>query len=320
MEKIFFMTMAVATMALAGCSNDENEPTDNWNGEIRLSSGVTVQTRANNGDVPDKQIAEGQEVGVFINDAVETSEVISANLKYTADGSGSLTLADAGAQPYYPATGNGVKIIAYQPYDASAAIATSTTYDFTVKTDQNGSSNKDYYDSDLLYSSKTGAYERSKTAHALGFKHLLSKVACTLQTGTGTPDLTDATVEIVGAHLSGTFKPSDGTFSTKTSGDAPADIKMNSGITSGSYIAVLPPQTFAKDAQFLKVTLSSSAGGGVFYYKIPNGGSDTDLTLAEGKVYKYTITVNQTELGVSSSIEDWTGVSQPAKAGNAEME
>ena len=44
MKAKLFMTMAAATMILAGCSNDENEVTDNWNGEIRLTSGVTVQT------------------------------------------------------------------------------------------------------------------------------------------------------------------------------------------------------------------------------------------------------------------------------------
>ena len=62
MKAKLFMTMAAATMILAGCSNDENEVTDNWNGEIRLTSGVTVQTRANSSDVPDKQIANSQTV------------------------------------------------------------------------------------------------------------------------------------------------------------------------------------------------------------------------------------------------------------------
>ena len=70
MKTRLFLTLAAATMILAGCSNDENEEIDNWNGEIRLSSGVTVQqTRTNSDEVPDKQIAENQEVGIFINDA-----------------------------------------------------------------------------------------------------------------------------------------------------------------------------------------------------------------------------------------------------------
>lgn len=305
-----FMTMAAAALVLAACSND-NE-TDNWNGEIRLSSGVTVQTRANSKGVPDTQIANGQDVGVFINDAT-TNEEVSANLKYTADGSGGLALAGRSAQPYYPATGNAVKIIAYQPHSASAAITSDDGgYDFSVNTDQNGNSD-DYYASDLLYSA-SAQYSRQATAHSLSFKHLLSKVVCTLKAGDGSPTITGATVKIVGAHLSGTFKPSDGTFSTKTSGDTTSDITMNSNITSGSYIAVLPPQTFAKDAKFLQVTLSTSAGSGVFYYKIP----DSDLVLAEGKVYKYDITVNQTELTVTSSIEGWTEVGDP-KPGTAEM-
>ncbi|MCD8183057.1 MAG: fimbrillin family protein [Bacteroides sp.] len=90
MKTRLFITLAAATLALAACNNDE-EP-DNWNGEIRLASGVTVQTRTNSADVPDKQIADGLQVGVFINDAT-TSDVIGGNLKYDANGNGSLTLA-----------------------------------------------------------------------------------------------------------------------------------------------------------------------------------------------------------------------------------
>ena len=51
-------TLVTTLLVLAGCSNDENETIDNWNGEIRLVSGVTVQqTRANSVGVPDMQIA-----------------------------------------------------------------------------------------------------------------------------------------------------------------------------------------------------------------------------------------------------------------------
>ena len=64
MKTKFIMTMAVAAMTLAACSNNDNDA-DNWNGEIRLSSGLVVQSRANK-DVPDKQIAENQTVKVVV--------------------------------------------------------------------------------------------------------------------------------------------------------------------------------------------------------------------------------------------------------------
>lgn len=315
------MTMAAATMILAACSNDENEGMDNWNGEIRLSSGVTVQQTRTTGIVPDTQIANGQEVGVFINDATLESATydIGNNLKYTANGSGGLTLADNQDAPYYPATGGSVNIWACQPYNSDASM-TGDGFEFTVKTDQNNNSDKDYYDSDLLYSSKEEAYSRQKAAQSLSFKHQLSKVVCTLQSGTGGPTITGATVEIISAETKGTFKPADGSFATATTGGSTSNITMNSSITSGSYIAVIPPQTFAKGAKFLKVTLSEANGGGTFYYTLPNDNGDNDLVLAAHNVYTYTITVNLTGLTVTSSISEWEGIDTNKKNGDAVME
>ena len=278
------LIFAAALLALVACNNEDYTPMDDPNApmEIRLSSGIDVQTRANSAEVPDKQIAEGQQVGVFINDAV-TGDVVSANLKYNADGSGQLTLTDASTQPYYPATGSGVMMTAYHPYKDGAAI-TDNGYEFAVVADQ--STDASYYASDLLYSALS-KYVRQKTAHILAFKHKLSKVECTLTSGNGTPDLIGATVSIVGAKTSITFKPADGTLSNLPNATT-AEIKLNSAIATGSYIGIIPPQTYAKGSQFLKVVLSTAAGGGTFYYTIPNGSADNDLALAGGNVYKYT--------------------------------
>lgn len=266
--------------------------------EIQLTSGIKTQTETT-AKVPDTQIASGQQVGVFINEDVTAATVIGANLKYNADGSGGLTLNTSPEQttPYYPTSGKGVKIIAYQPYSASANI-TDEGYGFLVETDQRENAN--YYKSDLLYSSKVDAYAPKADAQSLVFKHMLSKVVCTLKKGAGSPELGGATVAIVGAKIGGTFNLSNGTFTINDA--AASDIKMNNTITLGSYIAVIPPQTFAKDAKFLKVTLS---GGGDFYYKVPNGDDDSDLKLETGHVYTYTITVNKTGLTVTSTITPW---------------
>ena len=306
---------AAALLALVACNNEDYTPADDPNTpmEIRMNSGIDIQTRANSVDVPDKQIAEGQAVGVFINDA-GNRDVVSANLKYNANGSGGLTLATDPAQgtPYYPATGNSVKIIAYHPYKDGAAI-TDNVYEFAVSTDQSTGGN--YYASDLLYS-ENKEYARQKTAHNLAFMHKLSKVECTLTPGSGSPDLTDATVYIVNAKTNITFKPADGTLSDLPNATT-AEIKLNSAIATGSYIGIIPPQTYAKGSQFLKVVLSAVAGGGTFYYTIPNGGADNDLALAGGNVYKYTITVNRTGLSVTSTIEPWGNGG--THSGDAEM-
>lgn len=307
------LIFAAALLSLAACNNEDYTPMDDPNApmEIRLSSGIDVQTRANG--VPDTQIAAGQQVGVFINDA-ETDDVVSDNLKYNADGNGQLTLTDASKQPYYPANGNGVQMTAYHPYRDGAAI-TDNGYEFAVVADQ--SSNADYYASDLLYSESTG-YARQKAAHNIAFKHKLSKVECTLTSGSGNPDLTGATVSIVKAKTNITFKPADGTLSDPQQPATTSDIKLNSSIATGSYIGIIPPQDYVKGSQFLKVELSAAAGGGTFYYTIPNESGDEDLKLGENKVYKYTITVNRTGLSVTSTIEEWGDGG--THSGDAEMQ
>ena len=315
MKTNLLLTIAAAsTLMLAGCTNGTDEiPDSSWNGEILLSSGVTVQTRAAN-TPPDTQIGAGQEVGVFINDAA-TTDAVAANLKYTADGNGNLTLANPEEQPYYPAS-NQVKIIAFQPYHAGAAL-TDGGYDFAVQTDQ--SREADYYNSDLLYSSRAAAYPRQKTAQSLGFEHKFSKVVCTLASGVGAPTVTGATICIVNAETKVTFKPADGSLTAATTNSSKSDITMNSTIATDTYIAVIPPQTFGKDNKFLKITLSAASRGGVFYYKIPNNGNDTELVLTPGNVYTYAITVNRTELTVKSSIKSWEGIEENKKNGNAVM-
>lgn len=305
MKSRLCIPMFAALLLLTGCGSDDNKIDNLWHGEIRFASDVITSTadantNTNTNTPSDTQIAAKQEVGLFINEKATPNTVIGANLKYVADGNGGLTLADPTQNtPYYPNTANtdnAVTIIAYQPYNKDAKIDANNTYNFEVQTDQSDADN--YYKSDLLYSASK-EYARQSAAHNLVFAHKLSKIVCTLTPGTGAPDLTGATVEIVKAKTTGTFKLSDGTFNAP--GGTTSEVKMNSTITPGSYIAVIPPQTFAKEAKFLKVTLSGSVGAGEYFYKIPDG----DLTLTEGNVYTFTITVNRTGLSVTTSIGGW---------------
>ena len=298
-----FMTIAVLALVAAACSNDD-EITDNWNGEIRLSSGLAVQqTRANSTDVPDKQIAENQVIGIYVTgvtDEPETSYGYS-NVSAKADGNGNFS--DYSTTMYYPQSGKSVKILAYHPYNSD----TNDSYDFVVATDQ--SELEDYAASDLLYSEEK-TYARSKTAQSLTFKHKLVKVKCTLISGNGTPDLTGATVEIVTPERAVKFDRKTGTVAAASTSTKSGDVKLGT-----TYGAIIPAQTYTKGTQFLKVTL---AKGGVLYYTIPNGTGDQDLALKGGNVYTFNITVNLTGLEVKSQITEWTSIS--AITGTAEME
>ena len=283
------MTMAAAMMILAGCSNDENEITDNWNGEIRLSSGVTVQqTRTNSTNVPDTQIAADEFVKVVVTQqSGDSHNYAGYTLDFKADGNGGLSNPTS---MYYPASGMGVNIYAYHPADAAAS--------FSVQ--ENQSADTDYYKSDLLYS-EAKDYARQKAAHSLTFVHKLCKVTYTLKSGTGSPDLTGATVKWLNVAKTIGFDAETGTVATPTT--------AVTIIPHATHGAIIVPQTVSSGTKLLQVTL---ANGGVLYYT-----PDTEQLFEGGKKYNYDITVNLSGLTVESTITDWTPV---GKTGDAEME
>lgn len=332
MKAKLVMTLTAATMILAGCNNDENEITDYWNGEIRLTSGVSVQTRANNTDVPDKQIAAGQTVYTWVDKATtpDATEYIKA-WSLTAQGNGTFT----GSSQYYPTDGSNLDFYAmhvnFAFAEGSSTFPTSAIT-HAVAANQSDNLGTAYLNSDLLYGLKKGV-ARSKNEVDLTFYHLLSKVEIALKQGAGEPALDGATVTIENTRLKAAFTPDKeadinntttsaaqtaraGLVTCPTGDNAPASIKIATEVTndfsSATYAAaIIVPQTVTKDTKFIKVVL---ADGGTFYYKIPTD----DFKLESGKKYQYNITVNQTGLTVNSKIEDWTPVS--AIEGSAEME
>lgn len=326
MKAKLFVTMAAATMILAGCSNDENEPVDNWNGEIRLSSGVTTQTRAN---TQATQIQSGEFVYVWADKAPATPDHIKA-WTLTAGSSNDFT----GNPQYYPTDGSNLDFYALHGNFAPGAFMENTTEFPTtaivhsVEADQSGTDMKNYAKSDLLYAVQKGVV-RSSSAVQLPFYHMLSKVEVALKSGDGNPELTGATVTIEGTKLKADFTP--GKDATMTDQPARAGMIALNGdnntvtpikirtVTTDNFdsnteygeAVVLPKQNIAQSTAFIKVTL---ANGAVFSYKIPDAGG---LTLESGKKYTYKITVKQSGLSVSSTITDWT---QENKSGDATME
>lgn len=324
-----FMAMAALALVATACSNDEES--DNWAGEIRLSSGLTVQqivSRSINTGLQGAQIANGNHVGFFINEDVTStpSTTYTQNLDYTANGSGGFN----GATVYFPQSGKGVNIYAYAPYKAD--LERSGNYAFTVKTDQ--SSNDNYIASDLLWGQpmkadpeNEGSYitanpvARTKDNVNVSFSHLLSKIEVTLTAGDGLSedDFKGATLYILNTKPGTSLVLANGNIS-EASGDATDIIAAKYGTSATPTLtaaAIVVPQTVAKGTKFMQLHLAT---GGDLYYTLPNGGSDNNLTLENGKIYKYTITVNLTSLTVTSSITEWVSIGGSPITGTATMD
>lgn len=323
------MTMAAATMILAGCSNDENEVTDSWNGEIRLSSGITAQTRAN---TQATQIQEGETVYVWADKVSSTTSNYIEAWTLTANGNNGFK--DTSTPQYYPTDKSNLDFYALHG-NFKETIFTENTTAFptsaivhSVEADQSNTDMKNYAKSDLLYAVRKNV-PRSSNAVELSFYHMLSKVEVALKSGNGKPELTDAVVTILGTKLKADFTPDKSATITEQAAragmiaitgddnnDTPIKIQtvtttdFNGNSKYGEAV-VLPKQTLNADDSFIQVKLSN---GAVFTYKIPAGG----LTLESGKKYQYKITVNKTGLTVTSQIKDWEPVN--ATEGVAEME
>lgn len=319
--KLVALSIAAVALAMTGCSNDENEEMDNWNGEIRLSSGVAVQTRAN---TQAEQIQSGETVYAWVDKATTGESYINA-WTLTAQGNGSFT----GSSKYYPTDGSTLDFYAMHGNFVSSTFTENETefpefiFIHSVTDDQSGAEN--YAKSDLLYAVTKGV-TRSSSAVNLEFYHMLSKVEVALKSGDGKPDLTGATVTIEGTKLNaGFFARKDKNISDRydranmiVAEGSPTPIKIRTAITEDNFgtntqyaeAVLVSGQKWEKNAIFIKVELQN---GATFSYKI-----DGPLELESGMKYTYKITVNQSGLSVSSEIKNWD--TAPDKEGEATMD
>lgn len=315
-------TMTVVAIALASCNKEERGDTENPHGEIRLSSGVTVQPRAS--FQMDTQIASGQQVTVYVEKATFGPQLYGHNV-LTANGSGGFT---GGETMYFPSDKSNVDIFAFHANATLGDNYPTETITHTVYTDQTTAAN--YAASDLLYSEqKEVAF--TKSAVELTFYHMLTKIEIALKVGVGTPDLTAAEVSIVGTKLKADLtlvKRSDltawpfraGMVTCAQSDNDATEIKISNDVTTDAHWgeekytyneAVIVPQEIDRDAKFIRVKLANC---GELFHRL-----DKTTSFLSGMKYSYHITVNLSSLTVASTIEDWDTINEPVN-GDADME
>lgn len=315
-----YILLAAAALMLGACGNDEN--LDNLNGpvELRLTSGLEVQTR--NSHNLDQLLKNGEQVHVWVDDA-KTDEELYADNTLTAGEQGALT---GGNTMYFPETGNGVDIYAIHGNWGSTALTGfwGTEQTHTMAQDQRtGQATDGYALSDLVYAQVLDQ-ARTKQAVNLTFTHLLSKVEVVLVRGEGYPNIDR--VEILNTKLEAKFTPAkaEGDITVTASGtEGENPIEIDKDLTSKTNAAgddeskkklneaVIVPQTLASGIAFIRVTTTE---GGELIYKLKE-----ETTFAPATKYRYTVTANLTGLEVTATITPWTSETGDDN-GTAEME
>jgi len=310
------------SVSLASCQKDDiTGPV-----ELRLSDELQVEMETvTRGPLEQaggsgSHFKQNKQVGVFI---FENSSLTTGKTGYNdgkcietkADGNGNLSFVSPATVYFWPSSGYGLKLYGWYPLAAvpkdKANGATDCT--FTVQTNQNN----DITTSDLMFGynedakRNTGFVEQHKAS--IPFSHMLTRIQVVLTNGQGLTidDMTGSIITLgtnsnslknkvnITAGLA-TSNPTISTDATSVMG-APLQITSSYAVNGTNAYAIIPPQNL--NGKTLTVQLPASKGSGILQATLTQ-----DLSAYgsfSGKAVTFKVTVNLTELQVTTSIGPW---------------
>ena len=315
MNKKTFSAVALATLLLTACQNDEETMQTDTRVALQVTSGI--QTRAY-----DDQWEKGDEIGIFGFTQGDAPTQAYTNERYVTTG-GNDRFTPGGTPIYLPTDDSYLDFVAYYPHTTSLTAdgyldfvayyphTTSLTADGIYAVDvTNQSIQKDI---DLMAASKLSA-NRSKNTVAFNFEHKLSKIVLNFADGDGIAfsELAGMTVQLTNQQPKATFDVTQPDGEVVVGTDSPIDITLLTNADGTSSEGIVLPN---EDIDNMTLRLELADGSSFFEWSLGNSSADK---FEAGKKYVYDITVNRSGLGVTATITDWTpGNGENGEQGNA---
>ena len=283
MNKKTFSAVALATLLLTACQNDEETMQTDARVALQVTSGI--QTRAY-----DATWEANDEIGIFGFTQGDAPAQAYTNVRYvTTGGDGAFT--PDGTTIYLPTDGSSLDFVAYYPHttDLENGIYTVDVED-----------QSDLSTIDLMAAGMQTANRINNTV-TFNFEHKLSKIVPTFKPGDGMAlsELTGMKVQLTNQQTLATFDVTQPDGEVVVGTNTPATLALNTtddGMSSEGI--VLPNANF--DSMTLHLELED--GGSFFNWDLNNSKADK---FEAGKKYVYDITVNKSRLDVTATIEDW---------------
>ena len=263
----------ILAVAFISCTTGEQEQM-NERRIISFSVDAEVESRAAT-DVLSNKFSVNNQFAIYINEvtaALTPSVEYEQPMRYRiTDTEGTMKPVNS-PNPYYPASGNPVSVVAVFPY-----IAVNDNHLFEIQSNQNEKSG--YQNSDLMYATLSG---RNLTGDlVLSFRHLTSKITVVLTTSQEKTNLEYSKVSIINTMTQAVF---DATVNNSVTASGNTDKKIlisNNG--SEACSGVILPQNISAGTRLIEIELIS---GEKVYGVLPS-----IIAFEAGKSYTFNIDV-----------------------------